>query len=426
MDNDPFRLLDEIGQQALRESNAKKPTIDIQNVFGQYLNSPIPPREPAPPSSANLAQASPDSPSPADLVQSSPVPPIAPENGHLPPLDQGHPVADVTQGRAALPILLMSISLDPDQPRSNLRMLLPRQQITHPAAALRALIEAREQGNLAAVAVLRGIEQLADDIAQHGLLQPVAVVKSDVGYRLLFGERRVLAFAWLAMQQRDPRWEYIHAVIYTQEELADGRIPWSENLKREDLPPIVLMQTLYQAYQDALRALDVERDYYSTRERLRHDLLNDVRARYQAITGMCITAHTARTWLRIIQSLDPRVLPIAACFHFPYRTLLSLASKPSAVQLAAAEAQARACLDEERGAKERTSPTRRRSGNVLAERHIRTMSRYEQQFDRLHSEARKLAGAKNVDLQPLIAHASALSQKLERYLSLLRSAASVH
>lgn len=73
-----------------------------------------------------------------------------------------------------------------------------------------------------------GIEELAQSIAQHGLLQPVIVKEEDDGFVLVAGQRRLLAHQHL---DRDR----ITALLTTgrPDELA-----LIENLQRQDLPPL--------------------------------------------------------------------------------------------------------------------------------------------------------------------------------------------
>lgn len=73
-----------------------------------------------------------------------------------------------------------------------------------------------------------GIEELAQSIAQHGLLQPIIVKEEDGGYILVAGQRRLLAHQHLDRER-------IIALLTTgrPDELA-----LIENLQRQDLPPL--------------------------------------------------------------------------------------------------------------------------------------------------------------------------------------------
>lgn len=89
----------------------------------------------------------------------------------------------------------------------------------------------------------QALEELAASIRQHGVLQPIVVLKKDVGYEIISGERRWRAakLAGLAKvpvvvrDEQDPR------------HLAELRL--IENIQRENLNPIELARA-YQALLD--------------------------------------------------------------------------------------------------------------------------------------------------------------------------------
>ncbi len=72
------------------------------------------------------------------------------------------------------------------------------------------------------------LEQLADSIAEHGVLQPVLVTKTDEGYQLVAGERRVRA-AEMAGLERVPALVRLFA---DRDRLAVALV---ENIQRADL-----------------------------------------------------------------------------------------------------------------------------------------------------------------------------------------------
>lgn len=72
------------------------------------------------------------------------------------------------------------------------------------------------------------LRQLADSIAEHGLLQPVVVVETDGGYTLIAGERRWRAARQLGM-------ESIPAIVRTANEQQQLELALVENLQRADL-----------------------------------------------------------------------------------------------------------------------------------------------------------------------------------------------
>ena len=72
------------------------------------------------------------------------------------------------------------------------------------------------------------LQQLADSIAAHGLLQPIIVVESGDGYVLIAGERRLRAFTRLQL-------ETISAVVRTANEQERLELALVENIQRADL-----------------------------------------------------------------------------------------------------------------------------------------------------------------------------------------------
>ncbi|MBQ7982396.1 MAG: ParB/RepB/Spo0J family partition protein, partial [Clostridia bacterium] len=74
--------------------------------------------------------------------------------------------------------------------------------------------------------------QLADSIARHGLLQPIAVRTNESGfYRIIAGERRWRAAKMAGMIE-------IPAIIYDMDDKKAAELALIENLQREDLNPI--------------------------------------------------------------------------------------------------------------------------------------------------------------------------------------------
>lgn len=69
---------------------------------------------------------------------------------------------------------------------------------------------------------------LAESIAAHGLLQPIVVVESATGYRLIAGERRLRAV-------RSLKHETIPAVVRTANEQEQLELALVENIQRSDL-----------------------------------------------------------------------------------------------------------------------------------------------------------------------------------------------
>jgi len=82
------------------------------------------------------------------------------------------------------------------------------------------------------------IEELAQSIKKHGLLQPIVVIKDNDRYILVAGERRLRAFKKLGKEK-------IKAVItdYSKEDLREYAL--IENIQREDLNPVEIALSLH-------------------------------------------------------------------------------------------------------------------------------------------------------------------------------------
>ena len=87
------------------------------------------------------------------------------------------------------------------------------------------------------------LAELADSIAEHGVLQPILVTSSADGYRLIAGERRLRA-AQMAGLDRIP------ALVRSADEGA--QLAWAliENLQRSDLNPLEEAQAFRQLVDD--------------------------------------------------------------------------------------------------------------------------------------------------------------------------------
>ena len=99
---------------------------------------------------------------------------------------------------------------------------------------------------------LEALEQLAESIKQHGVLQPLIVTPSQRGgYRIIAGERRWRA-AKLAKLNRIP------AVVRTSEELEALEIALVENIQRVDLSPLeqaVSIQRLHDQFSQSYEVI---------------------------------------------------------------------------------------------------------------------------------------------------------------------------
>lgn len=100
-----------------------------------------------------------------------------------------------------------------------------------------------------------GIEELAESIKLHGLLQPIVVGKknSDGLFPIIAGERRYRALSMLAEMQEGEL--DVHCVIRADEEAYELSI--IENLQRQDVPPLQEAQAFWELRKQGLDTLDI-------------------------------------------------------------------------------------------------------------------------------------------------------------------------
>ena len=72
------------------------------------------------------------------------------------------------------------------------------------------------------------LEELADSIRQHGILQPLSVRRVGAGYELIAGERRLRAAQMAGLRE-------IPCIIMTMDEKESSMAAMVENLQRQDL-----------------------------------------------------------------------------------------------------------------------------------------------------------------------------------------------
>lgn len=75
------------------------------------------------------------------------------------------------------------------------------------------------------------LDELADSISKHGVIQPIIVTKKDDVYQIVAGERR-----WRASKQAGLK--KIPAIIRNYDEVKIMEVALIENLQREDLNPV--------------------------------------------------------------------------------------------------------------------------------------------------------------------------------------------
>lgn len=84
-----------------------------------------------------------------------------------------------------------------------------------------------------------GIKDLAESIKQHGIIQPIIVVKNNSNYMVVAGERRVRASKLAGLRE-------VPCIIKKYGERQIKEIALIENLQREDLNPIEAAKAIKQ------------------------------------------------------------------------------------------------------------------------------------------------------------------------------------
>ena len=72
------------------------------------------------------------------------------------------------------------------------------------------------------------LEELAESIRQHGILQPLSVRRVGISYELIAGERRLRAAQLAGLTE-------IPCIVMTMDEQESGMVAMVENLQRQDL-----------------------------------------------------------------------------------------------------------------------------------------------------------------------------------------------
>ncbi len=150
------------------------------------------------------------------------------------------------------------------------------------------------------------LAQLADSIARHGLLQPIAVRAHESGfYRIIAGERRWRAAKMAGLIE-------LPAIIYEMDDQKAAELALIENLQREDLNPIeeaLAFRTLIREYgltqEDTAARIGKSRSAVANSLRLL-DLPDEAVA---MVADGTISAGHARALLSLVREED--VLPLA-------------------------------------------------------------------------------------------------------------------
>lgn len=98
------------------------------------------------------------------------------------------------------------------------------------------------------------LQELADSIRIHGLIQPIIVNKSDDGYLIIAGERRYKASKLAGLTEID-------AIVKNYSDRQIAEISIIENLQREDLNPIEIAKSL----QKLMQEYDITQEQVATR-----------------------------------------------------------------------------------------------------------------------------------------------------------------
>lgn len=98
------------------------------------------------------------------------------------------------------------------------------------------------------------LELLADSIREHGIIQPIVLIKNDIGYEIVAGERRWRAARLAGLKE-------IPAIVreYSHKDVTE--IALIENIQREDLNPIEEAS----AYRSLMDEFDMTQEEISTK-----------------------------------------------------------------------------------------------------------------------------------------------------------------
>jgi ParB family chromosome partitioning protein len=148
------------------------------------------------------------------------------------------------------------------------------------------------------------LSSLAASIRRYGLLQPISVRRTEAGYELIAGERRLRAARMAGLSE-------IPALVYTVDGEASAELAVMENLLREDLnifETAAAMETLSREYgltqEEIAERLSVSQSYVANKLRLlRFDAATQAK-----ILAAGLTERHARALLRLPEEMWERVL----------------------------------------------------------------------------------------------------------------------
>jgi ParB family chromosome partitioning protein len=93
------------------------------------------------------------------------------------------------------------------------------------------------------------LDEMAKSIEQHGVVQPIIVVRHNEAYRIVAGERR-----WRAAQLA--KLSHIPAIVRSMQELEELELSLIENIQRVDLSPLEQALSVFKLQQQFNLSLD--------------------------------------------------------------------------------------------------------------------------------------------------------------------------
>ncbi|HIA91514.1 TPA: ParB/RepB/Spo0J family partition protein [Candidatus Saccharibacteria bacterium] len=143
------------------------------------------------------------------------------------------------------------------------------------------------------------IDELAQSLEQHGLVQPVVVIKNNNEFQLIAGERRVRAAKQL-------KWKTIPALVRTADEQQQLELALVENIHRDDLNPLEIAASYIKLVElFGLEVVEVAEKAGKAESTVRNiiRLLNLPQEAKDALTDKVITEGHAR---QILALKDPK------------------------------------------------------------------------------------------------------------------------
>ena len=95
----------------------------------------------------------------------------------------------------------------------------------------------------------QALDEMAKSIEQHGVVQPIIVVRHNQAYRIVAGERR-----WRAAQLA--KLTHLPAIVRSMQELEEIELSLIENIQRVDLSPLEQALSVYKLQQQFNLSLD--------------------------------------------------------------------------------------------------------------------------------------------------------------------------